>query len=60
MFQFACPREGETVMIWSSDIEAIDNTDEGIDVRFRCQCGLRSVLQTGAGRTERVVPLLSV
>lgn len=57
MFSFTCPRHGAEVMIWTSDIDEIVNTPEGIDVLFHCSCGLRAVLQTGAGRSEKVVPL---
>jgi hypothetical protein len=60
MFVFSCPRHGTDVMIWSSDIEAIHNTPDGIDVHFRCSCGVRGILKTGAGRAERVVLAASV
>jgi hypothetical protein len=55
MFTYFCPVEQAEVMIWTSDIDGIINTREGIDVHFHCTCGHRAVLQTGAGRTERVV-----
>lgn len=55
MFSFVCPQHGTEVMIWSSDIDEIVNTPNGIDVRFHCSCGFRAVLRTGAGRTERLL-----
>lgn len=56
MFVYFCPRERAEVMIWTSNIDGIVNTSEGIDVHFHCACGHRAVLQTGAGRPERIVP----
>jgi hypothetical protein len=56
MFSFSCPRHGAEVLIWSSDIDDIVNTADGIDVHFHCSCGFRAVLRTGAGRTERLSP----
>ncbi|HSK90352.1 MAG TPA: hypothetical protein VK875_03475 [Euzebyales bacterium] len=55
MFSFTCPRHGAEVMIWTSDIDGIRNTADGIEVHFHCSCGFRGVLRTGAGRRERVL-----
>jgi hypothetical protein len=55
MFTFQCPRHGAEVLIWSSDIDDIVNTSEGIDVHFHCGCGFRGVLRTGTGVRERVL-----
>jgi len=56
MFSITCPQHGADVMIWSSDIDQIVNTADGIDVHFHCSCGLRAILRTGAGQTERLLP----
>lgn len=55
MFSFMCPRHGAEVLVWPSDIDGIRNTPDGVDVHFHCSCGFRGVLQTGAGRRERLL-----
>ena len=55
MFSFHCPNEDTEVIVWTSDIDDIVNTPEGIDVHFHCSCGFRAVLRTGAGQRERLL-----
>lgn len=39
MLSAHCPRHGHTVLVPTSGITGIDNTDSGIVVRWRCTCG---------------------
>lgn len=47
MFSVYCPGHREIVLIWTSGIEQIVNTPEGIEVRYHCTCGYRGVWLTG-------------
>lgn len=49
MFSAFCPRHGAAVLLGPSDIEALHNAPEGIEVVFRCSCGHVGVWRTGAG-----------
>lgn len=53
MFSVHCEHLGEEVLVTTSDIRSIRNTDAGILVEYRCWCGRTGVLQTGAGILER-------
>lgn len=39
MLSAHCSRHGHTVLVPTSSIESIDNTDAGIVVRWHCSCG---------------------
>lgn len=43
MFDVYCPNHGSRVLLFSSDIEAVRNIREGIEVHYRCFCGHRGV-----------------
>lgn len=47
MFVVNCPTHGGRVLIWTSQIEAIRNTDRGIEVVYHCTCGHGGVWLTG-------------
>jgi hypothetical protein len=49
-----CDRLGRDVIIWTSNIDGIQNTDHGVLVRYECLCGQRGELLTGAGSPTRV------
>lgn len=52
MFAVHCPAHGTRVLIWSSGVEAVRNTDDGIEVDYRCTCGHRGTWRTGRRRSE--------
>jgi hypothetical protein len=54
MFTTYCPRHGADVLIWPSGIDAIDNTDHGIEVYFHCTCGYHGVYLTGRTQATAV------
>lgn len=47
MFSVRCPRHGAEVLLSSTNIEALHNTEAGIVVHWRCRCGARGVQVTG-------------
>lgn len=52
MFAVHCPQHGARVLIFSSGIDRIRNTETGIEVDYRCTCGHRGTWRTGARRRE--------
>jgi len=44
-----CDNLGREVLIWSSDLHGIANSEIGILLRFRCGCGEIAEMLTGAG-----------
>jgi hypothetical protein len=46
MFTVHCPRHGQAVLLNEDHIEALDNTDDGIEVRWLCYCGERGAFLT--------------
>ena len=48
MFDVVCPGHGRRVLLGPHRIEAVVNTPEGIVVHWRCTCGARGRLLTGA------------
>jgi hypothetical protein len=48
VFHVRCDVLGKEVMIWPAFVEAIENTDQGIIVRYECVCGRAGELLTGA------------
>ncbi len=51
MFDVYCARHGCRVLLFASDIRAVHNTPDGIEVHYACYCGHRGVWRTG--RTGR-------
>lgn len=47
MFTIHCPRHGGRALIWPSNIDAIVNTPQGIEVAYHCTCGAPGVWVTG-------------
>lgn len=47
MFVVHCAQHGTRVLIFSSGVERIRNTPEGIEVDYRCTCGQRGTWRTG-------------
>lgn len=57
MFAFHCPRHGSRRLVWSSDVEQVVDTPEGVGMVFHCSCGFRGLLIEHTGRPEVIVPL---
>ncbi|MDP9144765.1 MAG: hypothetical protein M3N43_08740 [Actinomycetota bacterium] len=49
-----CDNLGRQALIWASDLDAIENTDDGIVLRYRCVCGEMAEMLTGSGSPVRV------
>lgn len=47
MFDVFCEHHGSRVLLGTSRIQEIRNTEGGIDVSFRCYCGGQGVWHTG-------------
>lgn len=47
MFAPFCPVHASRVLLFTNNIEALDNTPDGIDVYYRCECGHHGVWHTG-------------
>ena len=47
MFHAPCDNLGRQVMIWTTDVKDIHNTEHGIAVHYRCACGQEAVMLTG-------------
>jgi hypothetical protein len=54
VFLARCENLGRDALIWASDLVGIDNTDEGIVVRYRCVCGEPAELLIGSRSGVRV------
>ena len=54
MFLAECDRLGRDVIIWTSSIDGIQNTENGILVHYRCGCGENAEMLTGAAAPVRV------
>jgi hypothetical protein len=50
MFDVLCPTCAKRVLLTPRRIEAMENTPQGIIIRWRCWCGTRGTLRTGAER----------
>ena len=50
MFSVYCPRDRARVLLGPESIEALVSTPEGIEVHWRCTCGVG--LTRFAGRTD--------
>ncbi len=57
MFSVHCPRHGSEVLLSSNSIEALRNTERGVELHWRCRCGARGVEITGLAAPS--VPALS-
>lgn len=55
MFDVYCPEHRSRILLFAGDVEEIRNTEEGIEVRYRCPCGYRGVWLTGRARDKSVV-----
>ena len=47
MFAMYCPDHGTRVLLTRSNIDAMVNTERGIEVAYHCTCGHRGVWITG-------------
>jgi hypothetical protein len=47
MFEITCPTHQSRVLLGSRSIEALVNTEDGVVLHWRCQCGTRGTLLTG-------------
>jgi hypothetical protein len=56
MFSVNCPRHGTRVLLPDDQIESLDNSDHGIEVRWVCYCGQRGSFRSG----RRGVPYVPV
>lgn len=54
MFLAHCEYLGSDVLIWASDLEAIENTAAGMVVYYRCACGREAEMLAGASMPDRV------
>ena len=52
MFDVFCPGHQARILLGSRSIDALVNTDDGIDLHWTCRCGTRGVLRTGRGATH--------
>ncbi|MEX1133930.1 MAG: hypothetical protein WED83_03690 [Acidimicrobiia bacterium] len=48
MFLVHCDHLDREVIIWTSSLDGIENTENGIVVRYRCACGRPAEMLTGA------------
>jgi hypothetical protein len=53
MLRVHCELLDKDVIVWASDLIGIDNTLEGIVVRYRCACGHVAEVLDGARATSR-------
>jgi len=51
MFSVHCEAHGSEVLLSARNIEAIDNDEGGMVVRWRCTCGHRGTFRTGRARS---------
>lgn len=54
MFLAHCDRLDREVIIWASSLDGIENTENGIVVRYRCACGRPAEMLTGARAPARL------
>jgi len=54
VFLAQCDNLGRQALIWASDLQSIENTDDGIVLRYRCLCGEMAEMLTGTGSPVRV------
>ena len=54
MLAVDCDRTHSRVLVFSSDVRSVDNTADGVLVRYRCACGQPGMMVTGrrAGTTR--------
>jgi hypothetical protein len=49
MFLAWCDNLGRDTLVWPSDLHGIVNTDQGMVVRYRCNCGAMAESLVGIG-----------
>lgn len=54
MFLAHCDHLDREVIIWTSSLDGIENTENGIVVRYQCACGRSAEMLTGARSPVRV------
>ncbi|HLF60927.1 MAG TPA: hypothetical protein VI980_07105 [Acidimicrobiia bacterium] len=54
MFLAHCDHLDRKVIIWTSSLDGIENTEKGIVVHYRCACGRPAEMLTGAGSPVKV------
>jgi hypothetical protein len=54
MFLAHCDQLDREVIIWTSSLDGIENTENGILVRYHCACGRPAEMLTGAASPVRV------
>ena len=47
MFDVYCPGHRARILLGSRSIDALVNTDDGIELHWTCRCGTRGVQVTG-------------
>lgn len=55
MLSAHCPRHGRTVLVTTSAIDRIENTPDGIVVRWHCTCGEAGATRFPARRSSQLV-----
>ena len=53
MFDVYCPGHRARILLGSRSIDALVNTDDGIELHWTCRCGTRGVQVTGRGAPMR-------
>ena len=54
VFLAQCDKLARQTLIWASDLQSIENTDQGIVLRYRCGCGELAEMVTGSSSPIRV------
>jgi hypothetical protein len=52
MFDIYCPTHDSRVLLWTADIDSVENTEHGIVVSYHCTCGHRGTWVTGSRAGE--------
>lgn len=47
MYDIYCPGHGSVVLLTRHNIETFRNTDAGIEIGYRCDCGHSGTILTG-------------
>ena len=54
MFAVHCPTHRSQVLLGARAIEELRNTDDGVELAWRCHCGTRGVLRLGVAQESAV------
>jgi hypothetical protein len=57
MFDIHCPRHQSAVLLGPRAVEALENTDDGVVMHWRCRCGETGTLVLGRRSESRPVPV---